>query len=306
MTEYISYDLDGNEIYQVFDQGTSTNAHASVNVDNNAVQIDAHNDDGHLVIRASSATDDKFISCIDTVDNVEKASLSTTGALVVRQLEAGNTVLASTFATALQSQSLGVSGESHLVGASTFGDVETPTMQINNQGIQIDKELVLNDATLSTGGIALLDDAVLGFKPYDQNGLPIDGSQFTFGRHAQIGDLSHDNDGICLRQIANVDGVQEAHTVLISPNPTDPNLVIHSNKNADFLKFIRCPDDADRITDNDTKFRVNANGYIFSDQMDILFHRLSILDQLVDHLMNDPIPAETNDLGTHTTENSIS
>ena len=303
MTEYISYDLDGNEIYQVFSEGP---VHASVNVDNNAVQIDAHNDDGHLVIRASSASDDNFISCIDTVDNVEKMSLSTTGMLVVRQLEAGNTVLESTFATALNTQSLGVSGESHLVGASTFGDVQTPSMQINNQGIQIDKELVINDAMLSTGGIALLDDAVLGFKPYDQNGLPIAGSQFTFGRHAQIGDLSHDNDGICLRQIANVDGREEAHTVLISPNPTDPNVVIHSKKNADFMKFIRCPDDAARISENDTKFKITANGDIESNQFDAIYHRLSVLDQLVDHLMNDPIPAETNDLGTHATENSLS
>ena len=303
MTEYISYDLDGNEIYQVFDEGP---VHESVNVDNNAVQIDAHNDDGHLIIRASSATDDNFISCIDTVDNVEMMSMNTNGMLVVRQLEAGNTVLESTFATALNTQSLGVSGESHLVGASTFGDVQTPTMQINNQGIQIDKELVLNDATLSTGGIALLDDAVLGFKPYDQNGQPIAGSQFTFGRHAQIGDLSHDNDGICLRQIANVDGIEEAHTVLISPNPTDPNVVIHSSKNADFMRFIRCPDDAAQISENDIKFKITSNGNIHSEQFDNVYHRLSMLEQLVDHLVNDPIPAETNNLGSHATENSIS
>ena len=304
MTEYISYDSNGNEIYQVFESTT----HNVLNVDNNAVQIDAHNDDGHLVIRASSVQDENFISCIDTgVDPEEqKMSISTDGLLVVRELEAGNTNLGSTFTTYLNTQSLGVTGQSHLVGTSAFGDVETPTMQINNQGMQIDKELVINDALLSTGGIALLDDAVLGFKPYDQNGQPSEeGNQYTFGRHAQIGDLSHDNDGICLRSINTVDGIKEAHTVLIAPNPTDPNIVIHSRKNTDFIQFVSCPDNDTLIRESDTKFRVTKHGYIESEQFDAIYHRLEIIDQLVDHLMNEPVPENTPDLQQHVTENNI-
>lgn len=302
MTEYISYDSNGNEIYQVFESTT----HNLLNVDNNAIQIDAHNDDGHLVIRASSVQDENFISCIDTgVDPEEqKMSLSTEGTLVVRQLEAGNTVLQNTFATVLNTQSLGVSGQSHLVGTSAFGDLETPTMQINSQGMQIDKELVINDALLSTGGIALLDDAVLGFKPYDQNGQPLEaGNQYTFGRHAQIGDLSHDNDGLCLRLINTVDGIKEAHTVLIAPNPTDPNIVIHSRKNTDFMQFISCPDDDTLIREEDTVFSVTNRGFIHSDQMQQVFERLERLEFFLQAA--EAVPENTPDLQQHVTENNI-
>ena len=303
MTEYISYDVDGNEIYQVFEDTT----HERINVDNDAVQIDAHNEDGHVVLRGSGYDEEtKLLSCFDTQYDPEQevASISALGLLTVDQIYAGNTTLGNTFATALQTSYLAVANESHLIGSSTYGDIASPTMQINNQGIQINKELVINDAMLSTGGIALLDDAVLGFKPYDQNGNPTEaGFQFTFGRHAQIGDLSHDNDGICLRSLATVDGVKEAHTVLIAPDPSDPNIVIHSRKNTDFMKFVSCPDDAVQISETDTKFRVTQNGFIHSDQMRQVFERLETLEFFLQ--ASEAVPVNTPDLQQHVTENNI-
>jgi len=305
MTSYISYDVDGNEIYQVFDEIV----HESINVDHGAVQIDAHNEDGHVVLRGSGYDEEtKLLTCFNTQYDPEQEvfSISAEGVLTVDQVITGRSSLGGSDATTLNTGYLAVNGDTHLVGASTFGDIATPTMQINNQGIQIDKELVINDAMLSTGGIALLDDAVLGFKPYDQNGNPTEaGFQFTFGRHAQIGDLSHDNDGICLRSLATVDGVKEAHTVLIAPDPSDPNIVIHSRKNTDFLKFVRCPDDAAQILESDTKFRVTQNGYIESNQMDIIFERLEVIESLLHQLQDADVPLNTPDLEPHVTDNNI-
>ena len=74
-------------------------------------------------------------------------------------------------------------------------------MEVSSGGVLINstKQTDLDGAVYSTGGIALLKDAVLGYKPYDGNTPLPAGNLYTFGRHSQIGDLTHDNDGICLR-----------------------------------------------------------------------------------------------------------
>ena len=78
MTSYISYDVDGNEIYQVFDEIV----HENINVDHGAVQIDAHNEDGHVVLRGSGYDEDtKLLTCFNTQYDPEQevAAISAMG-----------------------------------------------------------------------------------------------------------------------------------------------------------------------------------------------------------------------------------
>ncbi len=77
MPLYIGYDEDGNEYYDIL-VDTATTAD-QVHVDDGAIKIDAHNAEGHPVIRADPAIDAKFISCIDSTNETEKVNVTTAG-----------------------------------------------------------------------------------------------------------------------------------------------------------------------------------------------------------------------------------
>ena len=265
MPLYIGYDEDGNEYYDVVVEDT-TNVANEIQVDDGAIHIDAHNAQGHLVIRADPNTDAKFISCIDSTNDTEKVNVTTAG--VTNSVGVATGVLA-------------VSGDSALVGDTDFGATNDKVMEVTGAGVQINKETILDGATYSTGGIALLKDAVLGYKPYDGDTPLPAGNLYTFGRHSQIGDLTHENDGICLRSLSTVHGVDQPHTVLICPDPMDPNIVIHSDKDHDYLKFIAGPDNDTMVNYDDVRFRVKNNGDIVSQQMSQIMNRLESLDSMV-------------------------
>ena len=269
MPLYIGYDEDGNEYYDVIvDTATGTNLAEEIKVDDGAIHIDAHNAEGHLVIRADPNTDAKFISCIDSTNETEKLNVTTAGVT--------NTVGVATGV-------LAVSGDSALVGDTDFGATNDKVMEVSSTGVQINstKQLLLDGATYSTGGIALLKDAVLGYKPYEGNTPLPAGNLYTFGRHSQIGDLTHENDGICLRSLSSVHGLEQPHTVLICPDPKDPNIVIHSDKDHDYLKFIAGPDNDTLVNYDDVRFRVKNNGDIVSQQMSQIMNRLETLDSMI-------------------------
>ena len=269
MPLYVGYDEDGNEYYDIIVDTQNDLANANeIQVDDGAIHIDAHNADGHLVIRADPNTDAKFISCIDTTNETEKVSVTTAGV---------------TNAVGVQTGVLGVSGDSALLGETDFGATNDKVMEVSSAGVTINstKQLLLDGATYSTGGIALLQDAVLGFKPYDGNTPLPAGNIYTFGRHSQIGDLTHENDGICLRSLSTVHGLNQPHTVLICPDPQDPNIVIHSDKDYDYMRFIAGPDDEPMVNYDDVRFRVKNNGDIVSQQMSQIMNRLETLDSMI-------------------------
>ena len=268
MPLYVGYDEDGNEYYDFIPATTTTNLADEIQVDGGAIHIDAHNADGHLVIRADPSTDAKFISCIDSTNETEKLNVTTTG--VVNTVGVATGVLA-------------VSGDSALLGETDFGATNDKVMEVSSAGVTINsaKQLLLDGATYSTGGIALLKDAVLGYKPYEGNTPLPAGNIYTFGRHSQIGDLTHENDGICLRSLSSVRGIDQPHTVLICPDPNDPNIVIHSQKDHDYMKFIAGPDNDPLINYIDVRFRVKHNGDIVSQQMSQIMNRLENLDSLI-------------------------
>ena len=295
MPLYIGYDEDGNEYYDVVEDTATTNLANEIQVDDGAIHIDAHNAQGHLVIRADPNTDAKFISCIDSTNNTEKVNVTTAG--VTNSIGLATGVLA-------------VTGDSALVGNTDFGAVNDKVMEVTGSGIQVNKETLLDGATYSTGGIALLKDAVLGFKPYDGDTPLPAGNLYTFGRHSQIGDLTHENDGVCLRSLSSVNGLNQPHTVLICPDPNDPNIVIHSQKNNDYLKFIAGPDDDPMVNEVDVRFRVKHNGDIISRQMSQIMNRLEALDSMVALIAYNlnQLPAVHNnlpDLQAYMSENNI-
>ena len=295
MPLYIGYDEDGNEYYDVVEDTATTNLANEIQVDDGAIHIDAHNAQGHLVIRADPNTDAKFISCIDSTNNTEKVNVTTAG--VTNSIGVATGVLA-------------VTGDSALVGNTDFGAVNDKVMEVTGSGIQVNKETLLDGATYSTGGIALLKDAVLGFKPYDGDTPLPAGNLYTFGRHSQIGDLTHENDGVCLRSLSSVNGLNQPHTVLICPDPNDPNIVIHSQKNNDYLKFIAGPDDDPMVNEVDVRFRVKHNGDIISRQMSQIMNRLEALDSmvaLISYNLNQLPAVHDNlpDLQAYMSENNI-
>ena len=295
MPLYIGYDEDGNEYYDVVEDTATTNLANEIQVDDGAIHIDAHNAQGHLVIRADPNTDAKFISCIDSTNNTEKVNVTTAG--VTNSIGLATGVLA-------------VTGDSALVGNTDFGAVNDKVMEVTGSGIQVNKETLLDGATYSTGGIALLKDALLGCKPYDGDTPLPAGNLYTFGRHSQIGDLTHENDGVCLRSLSSVNGLNQPHTVLICPDPNDPNIVIHSQKNNDYLKFIAGPDDDPMVNEVDVRFRVKHNGDIISRQMSQIMNRLEALDSMVALIAYNlnQLPAVHNnlpDLQAYMSENNI-
>ena len=265
MPLYIGYDEDGNEYYDVVVEDT-TNVANEIQVDDGAIHIDAHNAQGHLVIRADPNTDAKFISCIDSTNDTEKVNVTTAG--VTNSVGVSTGVLA-------------VSGDSALVGETDFGATNDKVMEVTGSGVQINKETILDGATYSTGGIALLKDAVLGYKPYDGDTPLPAGNLYTFGRHSQIGDLTHENDGICLRSLSTVNGLDQPHTVLICPDPMDPNIVVHSKKNTDYIKLVAGPDNDPMVNNVDVRFRIKHNGDIISQQISQIMNRLESLDSMV-------------------------
>ena len=294
MPLYVGYDEDGNEYYDVVIADT-TNLADEIKVDDGAIHIDAHNAAGHLVIRANPNTDAKFISCIDSTNETEKVNVTTAGVT--------NTV-------GLNTGVLAVSGDSALVGETDFGAANDKVMEITASGVQINKQTDLDGAVFSTGGIALLKDAVLGFKPYDGNTPLPAGNLYTFGRHAQIGDLTHDNDGVQLRSLNVVNGANQPHTVPICPNPTDPNIVIHSRKNTDYIKIVASPDDDPLVNELDVLFRIKHNGDIVSQQMSQIMNRLETLDSMIALMAYDlnQLPAvheNLPDLQAYMSENNI-
>ena len=90
MPLYVGYDEDGNEYYDIIVDTQNDLANANeIQVDDGAIHIDAHNADGHLVIRADPNTDAKFISCIDSTNETEKVNVTTAGVANAVGLQTG-------------------------------------------------------------------------------------------------------------------------------------------------------------------------------------------------------------------------
>ena len=122
----------------------------------------------------------------------------------------------------------------------------------------------------TSGSIALVGDSAIGFIPYAGNGQQIPDTKYAFGRVGPLGDRSGDNDGMLMQKA--VDGI--FHSVHISPDPTDPNILIESKKFSRLdeivgVSYIKCVDRGPNLTqqENNVVFEVTDSGYINSSQM---------------------------------------
>jgi hypothetical protein len=127
----------------------------------------------------------------------------------------------------------------------------------------------------TSGSICVCGEGSVGYIPYSVSGQQIPNTKYMLGRGPAIGDRSHDNDGLLMTKqvethvrIVGTDSiVNRIHKVHISPDPTDPAILIESQRDGHFMKFInRGPDETD-VTEENTVFSIDKDGYIFSLQM---------------------------------------
>lgn len=127
----------------------------------------------------------------------------------------------------------------------------------------------------TSGSICVCGEGAVGYIPYSVSGQQIPNTKYMLGRGPAIGDRSHDNDGLLMTKqvethvrIVGTDSiVNRIHKVHISPEPTDPAILIESQREGHFMKFInRGPDETD-VTEENTVFSIDKTGYIFSLQL---------------------------------------
>lgn len=130
----------------------------------------------------------------------------------------------------------------------------------------------------TSGSIALVGDSAIGYIPYSGNGQQLPNTKYAFGRVGVLGDRSGDNDGMLMQKdVGNV-----LHSVHIAPDPTDPNILIRSDKfrpegEVVGVSYIKCVNVGPNITarDGNTVFEVTDSGYIKSTQLTHLSNNIS-------------------------------
>ena len=122
----------------------------------------------------------------------------------------------------------------------------------------------------TSGSICVCGEGALCYIPYSVSGQQIPNTKYMLGRGPTLGDRSHDNDGLLMTKQMLTGDPQElrVHKVHISPDPTDPAILIESRRSdtGHFMKFVnRGPDEP--VTAENTMFSIDKTGYIFSLQM---------------------------------------
>jgi hypothetical protein len=124
----------------------------------------------------------------------------------------------------------------------------------------------------TSGSICVCGEGAVGYIPYSVSGQQIPNTKYMLGRGPTLGDRSHDNDGLLMtKQMLTGDPqVLRVHKVHISPDPTDPVILIESRRHVqgDFMKFVNRGPDETGVTEQNTMFSIDHRGYISSIQID--------------------------------------
>ena len=123
-----------------------------------------------------------------------------------------------------------------------------------SKDIMVDK-VVTDDIDIMDGAL-LAADAALGFVPYDANGNAIADREFRFGRNKDIGDFSHEGDGLQFYGKYPKNNVDKDCAVQIGIGPSEPSVSIKGFKNSG-EHFFEVKDEEDGLV-----FAIGDNGHI--------------------------------------------
>ncbi|MAD44040.1 MAG: hypothetical protein CMH98_03465, partial [Oceanospirillaceae bacterium] len=119
--------------------------------------------------------------------------------------------------------------------------------------VHVSEKITAKQATFSDG-VELVGDGALGFLPEDAQGNPIPDRLFRFGRNDDIGDFTHEGDGIQLWGKINNNDCAVQMGIL----PQEPSISIRGFKNSGENYF------EIRESNGDLKFAINEDGHILS------------------------------------------
>ena len=241
-------------------QPSQSNQHDEINVDQGIVKIDGDLNEP-LVIKKTLDSAHKYIVC-KTDQNNDQFTVSGVGEV--------------------RCQDIGCDEAEFTQGVSIGNNSDVAV--INSSGLQLHKSFVMSanpgDAPptfMTEGTVVAVKDGQIAFVPYDEAGNPISGHVYKFGRQTNIGDLTHDNDGMLMRKTAldQDDGSTKAHGIHISPDPTDPNILISSKKHVSQDGFnydgyyLRCQNSGpdEEPTPDNVVFQIDNEGRIESNQI---------------------------------------
>ena len=127
-------------------------------------------------------------------------------------------------------------------------------------GMLCQAEIVTDNVASQTGTfqdtVSLTGDSVLKFKPQDGNGNAIADRKYNFGRSEDIGDFSHEGDGLQFWGKFQKNGVDEECAVQIGILPQEPGISINGFKNSG-ENYLQIEDE-----DGGLIFAVNNEGHI--------------------------------------------
>ena len=158
--------------------------------------------------------------------------------------------------------------------------------------------------TLFTGGsLCVCGEGAVSFTPYNGTGNQVPNTVYLFGHAPQIGDRSHDNDGLLMIKGETGPTPDRMHKVHICPDPSDPNILIESEKHfTDNGVYLRIINKGPEVTEGfKIVFEIDSEGAIISDQMinnQIEFRSLEE-DVLSNKAESRDILAELEDNQTH-------
>jgi hypothetical protein len=112
------------------------------------------------------------------------------------------------------------------------------------------------DIEISDGAL-LYGDAALGFIPFDANGNEIPNREFRFGRSKDIGDFSHEGDGLQFWGLIDKNGTDKNCAVQIGILPAEPSISVRGFKNSGEHYFEVKDEEGELI------FAIGSDGHVF-------------------------------------------
>ena len=140
----------------------------------------------------------------------------------------------------------------------------------------------MSPTLFSSGSICTVGEGAFAYIPYDATGRQKTNCKYVFGRSLEIGDRSHDNDGLLMQEMTREvvpGGFRElVHRVHISPEPSDAAILIESEREpADYITIYGSGPTQPKLA-SDALFRVTYDGDIVSKQMKDMVHRIGELE----------------------------